>query len=152
MTRAQRARGEGDEERGCGRSRSTRRATGSSYDYWGSRLHVHSCETVLRISGVTLGVLLRCWALRLVQGIQTSLVFRIRVITLEVLKYMWSLPKVTHVVSIAVEDRTKTSLAELQGGEGELDLFFSFFDYCLRLLRVMPRLQKYTKFTFMKLE
>ena len=28
----------------------------SSYDYWGSRLHVHSCETVLRISGVTLGV------------------------------------------------------------------------------------------------
>ena len=56
MTRAQRARGEGDEERGCGRSRSTRRATGSSYDYWGSRLHVHSCETVLRISGVTLGV------------------------------------------------------------------------------------------------
>ena len=65
---------------------------------------------------------------------------------------MWSLPKVTHVVSIAVEDRTKASLAELQGGEGESDLFFSFFDYCLRLLRVMQRLQKYTKFTFMKLD
>ena len=50
----------------------------SSYDYWGSRLHVHSCETVLRISGVTLGVLLRCSALRLVQGIQTSLEYCIQ--------------------------------------------------------------------------
>ena len=50
----------------------------------------------------------------------------LREMTLEVLKYMWSLPKVTHVVSIAVKDRTKTSLAQLQGGEGEPDLFFSF--------------------------
>ena len=56
------------------------------------------------------------------------------------------------MVSIAVEDRTKASLAELQGGEGESDLLFLFFVLCLRLLRVMPKLQKYAKFTFMKLD
>ena len=48
---------------------------------------------------------------------------------------MWSRPKVTHVVSIAAAagDRTKASLAELQEGEGEPDLFFSFFVFCVRL-------------------
>ena len=57
----------------------------------------------------------------------------LREITLEVLNYMWSRPKVTHVVSIAAGDRTKASLAELQEGEGEPDLFFSFFVFCVRL-------------------
>ena len=50
----------------------------------------------------------------------------LREVTLEVLKYRWSLLKVTHVVFIAAEDRTKTSLAQLQGGEGEPDLFSHF--------------------------
>ena len=56
------------------------------------------------------------------------------------------------MVSIAVEDRTKASLAELRRGEGKSDLFFSIVVFCLSLLQVMPKLQKYAKFTFMQLD
>ena len=64
----------------------------------------------------------------------------LREITLEVLNYMWSLPKVTHVVSIAAGDRTKASLAELQGGEGEPDLFFLVFRFLCEALAQATRI------------